>query len=529
MVIALLPNNNGLLPPVDQPSSLLSIQEQLQDLNQWPTDLNDPLILQSCFLIWTSESSFATPRHLLTQTPQARLRQLMTEFLTPVLATLDEPSSIDLQQLLYSLPQKWEHYSGFTLLPPNSFLVDPWPKILEHLMDLDAQKSSTQQQQQPAATETSSKMKQLEAILLDALQSTHIARKAIIPVQDLLRRPKIRPLAGDWGIHNKYKTFVERKDAHLIEHPNVPTLPTATASVELSSPAMEAMQDSAKLAREEELDFKGAYWAMTSQNHVWYSWVPMFTMFSAGNITEKERIAHARPIFDAQDKVVVDLYAGIGYFTLVYLVHAGARLVHACEWNPWSVEGLCRGAAKNGIEWEITQDHTQIISAPSLTEPITTATLSHEHQHQQPQLTSSSPSPSSTTATHNRRTTFKPKPRLGRLQIYPGDNSQWIQCFENTAHHVNLGLIPSAEQGWVLGVRALCPKEGGFLHVHHNVRQGDEAAFEALLLKELQSLFRTWKTSEQDWTLTIRHVECVKSFAPMVYHNVYDVECRPPK
>jgi 16S rRNA G966 N2-methylase RsmD len=39
-------------------------------------------------------------------------------------------------------------------------------------------------------------------------------------------------------------------------------------------------------------------------------------------------------------QVVVDLFAGIGYFTLPYLVHAGAHHVHACEWNPAAVEAL---------------------------------------------------------------------------------------------------------------------------------------------------------------------------------------------
>lgn len=39
-------------------------------------------------------------------------------------------------------------------------------------------------------------------------------------------------------------------------------------------------------------------------------------------------------------QVVVDLFAGIGYFTLPYLVHAGAVHVHACEWNPAAVEAL---------------------------------------------------------------------------------------------------------------------------------------------------------------------------------------------
>ncbi len=36
-------------------------------------------------------------------------------------------------------------------------------------------------------------------------------------------------------------------------------------------------------------------------------------------------------------EAIVDLYAGIGYYTLPFLVAAGAEIVHACEWNPNSV------------------------------------------------------------------------------------------------------------------------------------------------------------------------------------------------
>jgi tRNA wybutosine-synthesizing protein 2 len=59
-------------------------------------------------------------------------------------------------------------------------------------------------------------------------------------------------------------------------------------------------------------------------------------MFSAGNAPERHRVAK----FRCEGEVVVDMYAGIGYFTLPYLIHAGAQLVHACEWNPNAVIAL---------------------------------------------------------------------------------------------------------------------------------------------------------------------------------------------
>lgn len=42
--------------------------------------------------------------------------------------------------------------------------------------------------------------------------------------------------------------------------------------------------------------------------------------------------------------------AGIGYFVLPYLVHAGAKFVHACEWNPHAVKALERNLELNKMK-----------------------------------------------------------------------------------------------------------------------------------------------------------------------------------
>lgn len=75
-------------------------------------------------------------------------------------------------------------------------------------------------------------------------------------------------------------------------------------------------------------------------------------MFSWGNITEKLRIAS----FDCSHETVLDLFAGIGYFSLVYLVHAKAKHLIACEWNPASVEAL-----RNNLKLNNCQDRCSII------------------------------------------------------------------------------------------------------------------------------------------------------------------------
>uniref|UniRef100_A0A7S2SKC6 tRNA(Phe) (4-demethylwyosine(37)-C(7)) aminocarboxypropyltransferase n=1 Tax=Rhizochromulina marina TaxID=1034831 RepID=A0A7S2SKC6_9STRA len=158
------------------------------------------------------------------------------------------------------------------------------------------------------------------------------------------------------------------------------------------------------------------------------------------------------------EEVIVDLYAGIGYYTLPFLVHHGAKHVHACEWNDDSVVALRHNLQANKISPD-------------------------------------------------------------RCTVHHGDNRQTAPNLENVAHRVNLGLLPSSEEGWPLAIRAL-RSDGGWMHVHENVKDSEVERWTAMLCRRLEELARERGAS---WKATCTHTERVKSYAPHILHVVVDV------
>lgn len=87
-------------------------------------------------------------------------------------------------------------------------------------------------------------------------------------------------------------------------------------------------------------------WVTHIDNGIKYTFDVTKCMFSSGNITEKIRVGN----FDCHGQTVVDLYAGIGYFVLPYLVHSKAAMVYACEWNENAIQALKRNLKLNGVD-----------------------------------------------------------------------------------------------------------------------------------------------------------------------------------
>ncbi|XP_074909732.1 tRNA wybutosine-synthesizing protein 2 homolog isoform X3 [Buteo buteo] len=301
-------------------------------------------------------------------------------------------------------------------------------------------------------------------------------------------------------------------------------------------------------------------WVEHVDNGIRYTFDVTKCMFSPGNITEKLRVAS----LPCSGEVLVDLYAeeggmnfhfpsiwacsnpeqsrfrelgwqsaslpasgeehgppavpgpcpqhchllppGIGYFTLPYLVHAAAAFAHACEWNSHAVEALRRNLALNGVQ--------------------------------------------------------------DRCRIHHGDSRQ-LELWD-VADRVNLGLIPSSEEGWPVACRVLKKGTGGVLHIHHNVEtvpspappqtlvlQAKRGSLEGAgsdgevqhptedggketLGARIRPEWQRWAEATaarirgllvelhgQPWRTSILHIEAVKSYAPHVHHLVLDLECRP--
>ncbi|XP_042746666.1 tRNA wybutosine-synthesizing protein 2 homolog isoform X5 [Lagopus leucura] len=225
-------------------------------------------------------------------------------------------------------------------------------------------------------------------------------------------------------------------------------------------------------------------WVEHVDNGIRYTFDVTKCMFSPGNITEKLRVASMQ----CSGEVLVDLYAGIGYFTLPYLVHAAAAFAHACEWNPHALEALRRNLALNGV-----QDRCQIHAGDSSSEegwPVACRVLKKGtggvlHIH------------------HNVEDRPVPPVLKDEQRLPKESNSER----EDEEHRASEEMESSGQE--VLAAR-----------VRPEWWSWAEAAAVRIrgLLTELHS---------QPWQTSILHIEAVKSYAPHVHHVVLDLECRP--
>ena len=260
-------------------------------------------------------------------------------------------------------------------------------------------------------------------------------------------------------------------------------------------------------------DFEETLWVTTRQNSIHQTWAPRYTMFSRGNVKEKARLLSLPSITssvtpaskDSLGATAVDLYAGIGYFSFSYR-RAGFKRVLCWELNPWSVEGLQRGAKLN--HWT-----TRVFAAADVPG----------------------------------RDAEEGEWEAWREGVVRGEEDFWVFAMSNETadrilhclrdyvppiRHVNLGLLPVSRLSWPSAVRAVDRKLGGWVHAHENVGLVEMEERKVEVEAEFQRLAN--ECAVDDWLVVggangeerkvrLEHVEKVKMYAPGVVHAVFDV------
>jgi tRNA wybutosine-synthesizing protein 2 len=81
------------------------------------------------------------------------------------------------------------------------------------------------------------------------------------------------------------------------------------------------------------------------ENGIRYKLDPQKVMFSSGNMAERIRMG----MISNPRETVVDMFAGIGYFTIPMAVRSKPKKIFACEINPVAYEYLCKNIVLNHV------------------------------------------------------------------------------------------------------------------------------------------------------------------------------------
>jgi tRNA wybutosine-synthesizing protein 2 len=164
-------------------------------------------------------------------------------------------------------------------------------------------------------------------------------------------------------------------------------------------------------------------------------------------------------------------------------VKMGLGRVVGWELNPWSVEGLRRGAIANGWRVKVVSSSESL----GLRDEQIVVLLEDN---------------------------VKAKERFSCLDSRDVKNIK----------HVNCGLLPTSEGSWETALGLVSGE--GWLHLHENVGVHDVEARRG----EIEDIFRGWlREANDERRVTVEHVEFVKTFAPGVWHCVFDVCVTSPE
>lgn len=87
------------------------------------------------------------------------------------------------------------------------------------------------------------------------------------------------------------------------------------------------------------------------ENGILYELDAARILFSSGNVDERIRMGGLGPL---PGEIVVDMFCGIGYFTLPIAVYSKPKMVYGCEKNEASFEYLKNNIERNGVGDRVT-------------------------------------------------------------------------------------------------------------------------------------------------------------------------------
>jgi len=231
-------------------------------------------------------------------------------------------------------------------------------------------------------------------------------------------------------------------------------------------------------------------------------------MFSAGNVTEKARILTIPSVVEAtrvgnddgRGWTAVDLFAGIGYFAFSY-AKSGATKVLCWDLNPWSIEGLTKGAIMNKWGCRVFDFEAD-------------GRLDAEYEEEDEVLQAALDD------------------KL-KLLAFRETNEKAIRRIEFLGagippiRHVNCGTLPTIAEAWKTAARALDPRLGGWVHLHETVPQAEiQQRGEHYCSLLLQYMYKLTRYKDEVIQVHLEHIEVVKSIGPRLMHVVFDIAIR---
>lgn len=402
----------------------------------------------------------ARPKQKAPNPISAAVKEWLDDFLNGLEGAALVPDT-EIEALIAAAPKRWVTYEPMVLLPSGSFTSTSWTQLL-------------------ARASSDARDELWKKILLKigkkaSEKTTHLAVNDGIPLT-LASEP-----TSDSSSHHQEQENILRSPIGLR------TLYGDFGPSESYGPSVS------------DEDFARAFWVSTKQNGIHQTWAPRWTMFSRGNVKEKARLlafhdglqqdelAHRNlPRSALTNSWAIDLYGGIGYFVFSY-AKLGMRVL-CWELNAWSVEGLRRGARANGWSVKVVKGEEGLgRPTPELISDDDMIVVFLENNNQAAR-------------------------RVRELRSHGVDLS---------VVHVNCGLLPRSDDSWEAAREILGEKgEDGWLHLHENVAVKDIESRKA----EIQHTFDEWdRCAGSDRAASVEHVELVKTFAPDVWHCVFDV------